>query len=120
MPVPSTREGRGFPDNSGSVPQWKPDRLIRLFCLNTHSIPYVYIIQSEKDLSYYIGYSANPESRLIKHNKSNTGYTARKKPWRLLYTEEFTTKSEALKREKFIKAQKSRDFIEKLINGSAI
>ena len=80
---------------------------------------YVYIIQSQLDQSYYIGYSADPESRLIKHNKANKGYTARKKPWQLVYTKGYETKAEALKREKFIKAQKSRVFIEKLIKEQA-
>ncbi len=78
---------------------------------------YVYIIQSLKDSSYYIGYSANPISRLEKHNKSRTGYTSRKKPWELVYTEGFEDKSDALKKERFIKAQKSKAFIERLINS---
>ncbi|NVJ47249.1 MAG: GIY-YIG nuclease family protein [Cytophagia bacterium] len=79
---------------------------------------FIYILQSEKDESYYVGYSANPDSRLLKHNTSKSGYTASKKPWKLVYTETYSNKSDALKREKFIKAQKSREFIEKLINGN--
>ena len=76
---------------------------------------FLYIIQSEMDGSFYIGYSANPTNRLNKHNTAKSGYTSRKKPWVLVYTEEFKTKSEAIRREKFIKAQKSKVFIEKLI-----
>lgn len=78
---------------------------------------FTYIIQSEKDSSFYVGYSENPEKRLEKHNNAKTGYTSRKQPWKLVYTEEFKTKTEAIIREKFIKNQKSRDFIMKLING---
>ncbi|MHA7101256.1 GIY-YIG nuclease family protein [Roseivirga pacifica] len=78
---------------------------------------YTYILQSEKDGSFYIGYSKNPEQRLIKHNTSNKGYTSKKQPWILVYTECFETKTEALKRENFVKAQKSREFIIKLINN---
>jgi len=76
---------------------------------------YLYILQSQKDGSYYIGYSANPQQRLLKHNNSLSGYTSRKKPWALVYTQAYATKTEAIKRERFIKAQKSRVFIEKLI-----
>ena len=76
---------------------------------------FVYIIQSLKDGSYYIGYSVNPENRLAKHNRTHKGYTSRKRPWKIVYTKEFSNKTEALKREKFLKAQKSREFIEKLI-----
>ena len=81
---------------------------------------YVYIVQSEKDKSFYIGYSQKPESRLIKHNSSNKGYTATKKPWEIVYTENFESKTLAIKREKFIKRQKSTAFIIKLINGSSV
>jgi putative endonuclease len=30
---------------------------------------YTYILQSEKDCSYYIGCSKDPEKRLMKHNR---------------------------------------------------
>ena len=81
---------------------------------------YTYIIQSQKDGSFYIGYSEYPEKRLEKHNSSKSGYTSTKQPWNLVYTEEFQTKSEALKREKFIKSQKSKSFIISLINNSSV
>ncbi|NVJ47250.1 MAG: GIY-YIG nuclease family protein [Cytophagia bacterium] len=78
---------------------------------------FTYIIQSKKDGSFYVGYSENPEKRLEKHNNAKTGYTSRKQPWQLVYTKEFKTKTEALKREKFIKNQKNRGFIMSLVNG---
>jgi putative endonuclease len=80
---------------------------------------FVYILQSLKDRSFYVGVSQNPEERLEKHNRPHKGYTGRKQPWVLVYTETFPTKTEALKRENFIKAQKSRVFIENLIKGSS-
>jgi putative endonuclease len=70
------------------------------------------------DSSFYIGYSANPEKRLLQHNKTKTGYSARKIPWIIVYTETFPDKSSAIKREKFLKNQKSRQFILKMINGN--
>jgi putative endonuclease len=75
----------------------------------------IYIIQSEKDQSYYVGYSSDVNSRLTKHNSANSGYTSTKKPWVLVYTEEFDSKTEALRREKQIKRQKSRAYILSLI-----
>jgi len=36
-------------------------------------------------------------------------------PWKLIFNEEYSTKSEALKREREIKRKKSRKYIEKLI-----
>lgn len=79
---------------------------------------YVYILQSLLDGSYYIGYSHDPLSRLLKHNSSNTGYTSKKKPWKLVYVEEYNTKAEAISRESEIKRQKSKVYITNLIEGS--
>ncbi|KEO73941.1 GIY-YIG nuclease family protein [Anditalea andensis] len=80
---------------------------------------FVYILQSAKDGSFYIGYSENPSSRLEKHNRPHSGYTGRKQPWKIVYTEQFDSKAEAQKREQYIKKMKSKDFILKLINGSS-
>ncbi len=78
---------------------------------------FVYIIESKVDSSFYIGYTADLESRLQKHNTSNTGYTSRKQPWILRYFEEFENKTDALKREKHLKRQKNKEFYQKLINN---
>ncbi|NBA88890.1 GIY-YIG nuclease family protein [Emticicia sp. CRIBPO] len=77
---------------------------------------FIYILQSQKDQSYYIGFSADPQERLNQHNKASTGYTSKKKPWTIVYQEEYPSKKEALDREKFIKLKKSKVFIQKLIN----
>jgi putative endonuclease len=72
---------------------------------------YVYIIQSEADLSYYKGFSENPLGRLLQHNNGDCTYTSGKLPWKLVYVEQCLTKREALIREKALKkyshAQKS-------------
>ena len=57
----------------------------------------VYILQSLADGSYYIGYTANLEKRLVKHNKVKTGYSSRKIPWKIVYSESFEEKSALLK-----------------------
>jgi putative endonuclease len=72
---------------------------------------YVYILQSIKDQSFYIGYSKDPKARLEKHNRPHKGYTARKQPWEIFFIEQYQTKEEALQRERFIKKQKSKQFI---------
>ena len=70
---------------------------------------YVYIIQSEKDSSFYKGYTSDPLRRLAQHNSAGSEYTSGKMPWKLVYVEEFKTKTEALIREKNLKkADKER------------
>jgi len=76
---------------------------------------FTYILQSLKDQSFYIGFSSNLEQRLIKHNNAKTGYTATKKPWKIVYFETFELESDARKRERAIKKKKSRKHIEFLI-----
>jgi putative endonuclease len=76
---------------------------------------YVYILKSEYDGSYYVGFSSDLETRIWEHNEGRTGYTSKKRPWKLVYWEEFEGKTEALKREIFIKRKKSKTFIEELI-----
>ena len=64
---------------------------------------YVYIIQSLKDGSYYKGYTENPISRLNQHNEGKSHYTSLKCPWKLIHLELYSTKSDALKRERSLK-----------------
>ncbi len=78
---------------------------------------YVYILFSEKFDKYYVGSSQNPWKRLQKHNTSefNT-FTSKYRPWALKAVfEAGNTRGEAEKIEKFIKKQKSRNLIMKLI-----
>ena len=75
----------------------------------------IYILQSQVDSSFYIGFTSDIEKRLMNHNAGKSKYTSKKMPWKLVYSEEFTTKSEALRREKFLKNQRNREFYEKLI-----
>jgi putative endonuclease len=65
---------------------------------------------------YYIGSTSDLEDRLKKHNHIHKGYTASGKPWVLVYSEAYKNKSEALMREKQLKAWKNRERLESLIN----
>ncbi len=82
-------------------------------------IYYLYIIQSKKDNSFYIGITGNIEKRLEFHNKGLQRYTRNKTPWKLVYYKIFKNKTEALKREREIKKKKSRKYIEFLIGNDA-
>ena len=76
---------------------------------------YVYILQSEVDATYYVGFTENIENRIAQHNNGKSNYTSRKIPWKLVYVEKFEIKSAALKREKFLKKQRNSVFYQKLI-----
>ena len=78
---------------------------------------YVYILQSEVDCSFYTGFTENLEKRVVQHNNGESAYTCRKIPWKLVYFEEINSKTEAIKRERFLKAQKNKIFYQSLINS---
>ena len=76
---------------------------------------FVYILQSMKDFSFYVGQSNDLDYRVSKHNDGFSKYTSSKMPWRLVYFEMFETRKEALQREKEIKRMKSNKYILQLI-----
>ncbi|HOZ03656.1 MAG TPA: GIY-YIG nuclease family protein [Candidatus Woesebacteria bacterium] len=80
----------------------------------------VYILESSIDESYYIGVTENLKKRLSYHNVGKSNYTSKKRPWRVKYTEEYKTKTEALQRERQLKSWKSRSAINKLINNGPV
>ena len=78
---------------------------------------YTYILISEKSGRYYIGHSNDIEERLKTHNIGKVKSTCNKGPWKNVYFEEYNTKLEANRRELEIKRQKSKKYIEDLINN---
>ena len=75
----------------------------------------VYAIVSESTNKIYIGQTIDITKRLLQHNGTGNNhlgqYTANKGPWRLVYSEDFSTRSEALKREKQLKSFRGREFV---------
>ncbi|MBN2307113.1 GIY-YIG nuclease family protein [Candidatus Peregrinibacteria bacterium] len=80
----------------------------------------VYIIRSKKTGKRYIGYTQDIDERLRRHNTGTSAYTKREKPWELIYSEEMTSKSEALKREKEIKSFKGGGSLKNLLKQAGI
>ena len=75
----------------------------------------VYILENTKG-KYYIGHTKNIIERLERHNKNRSNFTKNKGIWKIVYTESFLSKGDAMKRENYIKSQKSRKFIKGLIS----
>ena len=77
----------------------------------------VYILFSKDYGKTYVGFTSNLIERFKSHNYlSKKGYTIKFRPWQVIYVEFFTTKSEALKREKLLKSGKGREFIKEIIS----
>ena len=80
----------------------------------------VYILYSATLEKYYIGHTQEAvQERLRKHLSNHKGFTAQAKDWEIVYTEMFSTKSDAYQRELQIKAWKSKQKIKTLIEKTS-
>lgn len=80
-----------------------------------------YILYSSILDKYYIGFTGdNIHIRLAQHLSNHKGFTGKSKDWKIVYTEIFNTKPEAMHREKQLKAWKNKLRLEQLINSSSI
>ncbi|MFQ5686416.1 MAG: GIY-YIG nuclease family protein [Candidatus Scalindua sp.] len=78
----------------------------------------MYILKSLKDNGIYIGMSRDPEDRLKQHNKGKTVSTKSRRPFVMLYKEEYNSADEARKREQYCKSGIGREQIKQKINSS--
>ena len=76
---------------------------------------FFYILYSDTLSKYYYGSSSCMEERLKKHNTHHKGFTGKANDWRLVYSEGYSEKLLALKREQEVKNWKSRKRVEELI-----
>ena len=66
----------------------------------------LYILESLKDFSHYVGISKDATLRLIEHNSGKTKSTKKKMPWIIIYTEQHKDIKSAREREKYLKSYK--------------
>ena len=77
---------------------------------------FAYVLYSPKHGKTYAGFTSDLGARVASHNGlAKKGWTARFRPWVLVYYEAFQTKREAMAREKFLKSGAGREFIKKNI-----
>jgi putative endonuclease len=92
--------------------------LMAFFILKIFTMYYIYFLYSEAADKYYVGYSQDPFKRLEQH-LSNSGdkYTGSYVDWKLKAVFEVSyIRGEADKIEKFIKRQKSRNLLERMLD----
>jgi putative endonuclease len=66
-------------------------------------IYWLYILYSDSLGKYYVGSTHELDARLQRHLSNHHGFTAAAKDWQLVYSERYSSKIEALKREQQIK-----------------
>jgi putative endonuclease len=81
---------------------------------------YVYIIRSRSLQRYYVGSTQNIDHRLQEYNVRKSKSTRAGVPWELVHTEKFATCSEAVQRERKIKARGIGRYLSNLENKRLI
>ncbi|GGH16702.1 GIY-YIG nuclease family protein [Pedobacter zeae] len=70
---------------------------------------YAYILYSAARNKYYVGSTSNLQNRLKKHNTNHSGFTGHTGDWRIVWSEVFATRTQAILKEKEIKNWKQAD-----------
>lgn len=74
---------------------------------------YVYIIKSEQDGRFYVGFSTELKDRIKAHNFGQSIHTAKYKPWSLVCYLAFEDIKVAKQFEKYLKSHSGRIFMKK-------
>ncbi|QOG02304.1 GIY-YIG nuclease family protein [Flavobacterium sp. MDT1-60] len=78
----------------------------------------VYVLFSEKFNKNYTGYTSNLIERFKSHNcLDKKGHTLKFRPWKVIHVEFFNNKSDAMKREKYLKTGVGRESIQNIIRN---
>ncbi len=75
----------------------------------------VYVLYSEKFGKHYTGFTSDFGQRMVSHDiLGKKDWTKRYRPWKIILAEEYEMKSDAMKREKWLKSGVGREFIKSL------
>ena len=73
---------------------------------------YTYVLQSEKDFKFYVGYTKDLKLRFEQHTKGIVDSTKDRRPLKLIYYEACENHQDATKREKYLKTYNGRRFLQ--------
>jgi len=75
----------------------------------------VYVLKSLKNGRLYTGSTNNLTRRFYEHNSGKSKYTKLTRPFKLVYKEGFKSRSEAAKKELFLKSGKGREYLKRIL-----
>ena len=78
---------------------------------------YAYVIKSVISPYYYKGHCEDLDERLKEHNSGMTHSIKRFIPFEIVYFEEFETREEAIRRERYLKTAAGRRFLKSKLHG---
>ncbi|MCF8240929.1 MAG: GIY-YIG nuclease family protein [Melioribacteraceae bacterium] len=75
----------------------------------------VYALNSLSRNYLYVGMTSKLDERIIRHNKGYEKTTKPYRPFELFYTETFSTRIEARRREKYLKSGVGKEYLKSLL-----
>ena len=82
-------------------------------------LPYcVYVLQSERDLLLYHGFTTNIEKRIADHNAGKTISTAKRRPLKLVFCEFYLSKKDAMRREGYLKTSQGKRMLKLILKDT--
>lgn len=81
---------------------------------------YTYLLESQKDSGWYIGYTNNLKDRFLEHSQGRVISTKNRLPIKLIYYEAYLNRLDAKKRERFLKSGSGRKFLKKQLTNYLI
>jgi len=78
---------------------------------------YVYVLQSEKDGCFYVGYTGGLQRRLKLHNASRVESIKDRRPLKLIYYEACVSQRDALHRERYLKSAYGKRYIKSRVRN---
>jgi putative endonuclease len=78
---------------------------------------FLYILYSPVFIKTYVGQTDNLNGRLFYHNTGKVKSTKPFRPWILIYSKSFTTRTDAMIREKWFKSSAGRKKISEILNN---
>lgn len=76
---------------------------------------YTYVLLSEKDYKFYIGFTNNLKTRISEHRQGNVKSTKGRLPVKLIFYECYLNKYDSLRREKYLKTDKGKTTLRSML-----
>lgn len=78
---------------------------------------YIYVLISNADNQFYVGFTNDLKTRLDSHAKGNVESTRNRRPLRLVYYEGCLNRDDALKRERYLKTTWGKRYLRNRIRN---
>jgi len=76
---------------------------------------YIYVLQSIKDKSFYVGYTTDLRKRFAEHNHGMNVSTKNRIPWKIIFYEAYRNRDDAERREKYLKTNQGARILKRML-----